>query len=334
MYQITLSHGSGGEMTQELIREVFLSGFDNPKLAEMDDSASLGDLAGQWCVTTDSFVVHPLFFPGGDIGRLAVAGTVNDLCMAGAAPVYLTAGFILEEGFGIADLRNIVDSMRQAATEAGVQIVAGDTKVVERGNADGIYINTAGLGRIPPGRRIRGSSARPGDSIIVSGPVGQHGAAILTARGELAIRGRLESDVRPVRRMTEALLRECPETHVLRDPTRGGLATVLNEIARQSAVSITVRESEVPVTRGVRSLCDLLGLDPLYLACEGQLVAFVPWPSASRAVAALRSLEEGREARAVGEVTSRGKGQVVLRTRAGGHRPLPMLAGEPIPRIC
>lgn len=321
-------------MTHELVRDVFLANFDNSKLAAMDDAAVLGDLAGQWCFSTDSFVVHPLFFPGGDIGRLAVTGTVNDLCMAGAAPVYLSAGFIIEEGFSVSDLRRIVDSMHQAACEAGVQIVAGDTKVVERGNADGIYINTAGIGRIPHMRRISGSAARPGDCIIVSGPVAQHGAAILTARGELAIRGRITSDVRPVRRMTEALLRACPETHVLRDPTRGGLATALNEIARQSAVTIVVRESEVPVAREVRSLCDLLGLDPLYLACEGQLVAFVPWPSASRAVAALQSTEEGREARTIGEVTGRGKAQVTLRTRAGGHRPLPMLAGEPIPRIC
>lgn len=334
MSQITLSHGSGGTLTRELIQQVFLAGIGNPVLEQQDDAARLSTPAGDWCFTTDSFVVRPLRFPGGDIGRLAVCGTVNDLCVSGAAPMFLSCAFIIEEGFPIEDLRRIAVSMHDSAAEAGVQIVTGDTKVVEKGLADGLYINTAGIGRIPPGRQVSGSMARPGDAVIVTGNVGQHGAAIVMARGELALRGRIESDVRPVGPVVEALIAACPEVHVMRDPTRGGLATTLNEIADQSHVSVVVREENIPIGAEVQSMCGLLGLDPLYLACEGRVVAFVPWPSVERVLSALHGVKDGRNARVIGEVSGRGQGQVVLRTTAGGHRPLPMLAGEPVPRIC
>ncbi|HCT36138.1 MAG TPA: hydrogenase expression/formation protein HypE [Firmicutes bacterium] len=346
---ISLSHGSGGELTHQLIDRVFMSKLGNPILAEMDDAARLRDSYCDWCFTTDSFVVKPLFFPGGDIGRLAVCGTVNDLCVAGAVPAFLSAGFIIEEGFETRRLHDVVDSMKEAALESGVQVVAGDTKVVEKGAADGLYINTAGIGKIPPGRKISASMARPGDAIIVSGTVGQHGAAVMLARGEMSFRGRIESDVNPLRALTNALLNACPEIHVMRDPTRGGLATVLNEIARQSAVSMLINEQSIPVSSEVDSICQLLGLDPLYLACEGRVVIFLPAPLASKALETLRRLPAGRKAAIIGEVSGRAQrwdggagwqgagrqvGQVVLKTTAGGYRPLPMLAGEPIPRIC
>jgi len=351
-------------MTYQLIERVFMSKLGNPILAEKDDAAKLRDSYCDWCFTTDSFVVKPLFFPGGDIGRLAVCGTVNDLCVAGAAPAFLSAGFIIEEGFETGRLHDIVDSMKEAALESDIQVVAADTKVVEKGSADGLYINTAGLGKIPPGRKISAYMARPGDAIIVTGTVGQHGAAVMLARGDMPFRGRIESDVNPVRSLTKALLEACPEIHVMRDPTRGGLATVLNEIARQSAVSMLINEQKIPVSSEVDSLCRLLGLDPLYLACEGRVVIFLPAPSASRALEVLHRLPAGRDAAIIGEVSGRAQrwngdagwggaglrdgqvrqggqlgqvgqvGQVVLKTTAGGYRPLPMLAGDPIPRIC
>jgi hydrogenase expression/formation protein HypE len=332
---IILGHGSGGKLTHDLVRRLFEPAFDNPALRAGDDAAAL-DLpaGGRLAMCTDSHIVTPLFFPGGDIGRLAVCGTVNDLAMVGARPLYLTAGFILEEGLPLETLRRVVKSMRVAAEDAGVSIVAGDTKVVERGKADGLFINTSGVGWVPEGRRVSGNQARPGDAVFVSGALGEHGMAVLAARGGLQLETDIESDVAPLNGLVEALLAACPETHVLRDPTRGGLATTLNEIAAQSGVSIVIEEGALPIGPAVEAACELLGFDPLYIANEGKLIAIVPPAEAEAALAALRAHPLGAGARCIGRVEKAPYGRVLLRTRIGGTRVLDVLAGELLPRIC
>jgi hydrogenase expression/formation protein HypE len=335
---IILGHGSGGKLTHELIRTVFGKWLSNPFLDQGDDSARLPLPDGQLSISTDAHVVKPLFFPGGDIGRLAVCGTVNDVAVLGAVPLYLTASFILEEGFAISDLDKIVQSMADAAREAGITIVAGDTKVVEKGKADGVYISTTGVGVIPNSRKmqISGSAAQEGDVILISGSLGDHGIAILSARNELAFEVALESDTAPLNGMIEALLEVAPDVHVLRDPTRGGLATTLIEIANQSKVDIAINEINIPVKEPVKAACEMLGFDPLYLANEGKLIIILPENQAQRAIEALRAHPYGRETSMIGRVSSAkdGSPEVTLLTPYGSTRMLTMLAGEILPRIC
>ena len=333
--QIVMGHGAGGRMSHQLIRNAFLSAFDNPALSAGDDAARLeSSLHETLAISTDSHVVFPLFFPGGDIGRLAVCGTVNDVSMLGARPLYLTAGFILEEGLPMETLQRLVASMKAAAEEAGVQIVAGDTKVVQKGKADGLYITTTGVGVIRPGLRIGGEQAKAGDAIILSGPIGDHGMAVLDARGELGFHSTIRSDVAPLNHLIEAMLNASTRIHVLRDPTRGGLATTLNEIATQSKVGILLDEEKIPVLPEVRAACEMLGFDPLYIANEGKLVAMVPQEDASSVLQAMRSTRYGEEAIIIGEVTSAPQGRVLLKTALGSTRVVDMLAGEMLPRIC
>jgi len=344
---IQMAHGSGGKLSHELIEGLFLPSFQNPVLAHLDDAAVLvvpgdgrqgGGLSRgsftRWAFTTDSYVVKPIFFPGGDIGRLAVAGTVNDLSMMGARPLWLSAGFILEEGFPRDHLERVVDSMRRTALEAGVQIVAGDTKVVERGGADGLFINTAGVGSIPEGVELSGANARVGDVVILSGPIGDHGIAVLSRREGLSFEVEVESDVAPLNHLVAAMVEACPRLHALRDPTRGGLATTLNEIARQSKVGIRIEEERIPVREPVRAACEMLGYDPLYVANEGKLVAFVPQEAAETVLQAMRKNPYGREAVVIGEVIEGPPGKVLLKTRIGGTRIVSLLTGELLPRIC
>ncbi|MBX6423718.1 hydrogenase expression/formation protein HypE [Thermosulfurimonas sp. F29] len=330
---VLLDHGSGGRATHNLIREVFLSAFSGGK--ELLDAALLGEVAGPLAFTTDGFVVDPIFFPGGDIGSLAVHGTVNDLAMAGAEPLYLSCGFILEEGLPLEELRRVVTSMARAARDLGIPIVCGDTKVVPRGKGDRIYITTTGLGRIrlsPPPHPER---IRPGDVVLVSGPVGEHGLAVLAAREGLPLTG-LKSDSAPVWPLVKVLLEKLgAELHALRDPTRGGLATTLNELAEEAGACFLVEEAEIPLSPAVRGGSEILGLDPLYLACEGRFVAVVSERAAPQALEILKSFPEAREARIIGRVEERkGRPPVILRTRVGGERVLPVLTGEPLPRIC
>jgi hydrogenase expression/formation protein HypE len=285
-------------------------------------------------LTTDSYVVRPLFFPGGDIGDLAVNGTVNDLSVAGATPLYLSAGFILEEGFGVADLNRVAESMRDAAAAAGVHVVTGDTKVVERGKADGCYINTAGIGVIERDVTLGVARARPGDAILVSGPIGDHGITIMLARGELDIEADVQSDTAPLNGLVAGLLDAVPGVRALRDATRGGVATILNEIAKAADVGVLVREDDIPVRAEVRGASELLGIDPMYVACEGRLVAVVPGDEADRAVAALRAHPLGEQAAVIGHVTAEQAGIVQLKTAFGGTRIVDLLVGDPLPRIC
>jgi hydrogenase expression/formation protein HypE len=329
---INLSHGAGGKATHTLIEAVFMEAFRNPLLEPLEDSAIVDGFA----FTTDSFVVTPLFFPGGTIGDLAVNGTVNDLAMCGARPRHLSAGFILEEGFPIADLRRITETMAAAAEKAGVQIVTGDTKVVQRGKGDGCYINTAGIGVLDRETRLSASAARPGDVVIVSGPIGEHGITIMLARGELDIEADLTSDTAPLSALTGLLLDACPDGQVrfLRDATRGGVATILNEMAEASKVSVVLEEDAVPVKTAVRGACELLGIDPLYVACEGRMVAVVAGPAADAALAALRSHPLGADAAVVGRIGEDPPGLVLLRTAFGGTRIVDVLVGDPLPRIC
>jgi len=332
--QIVLGHGSGGRMSHDLITGIFLSAFDNPILKTGDDAAPLDLQGAQLAVSTDAHVVTPLFFPGGDIGRLAVCGTVNDVAMLGARPLYLTAGFILEEGLPIETLRRVVASMQSAAEEAGVQVVAGDTKVVERGKADGLYITTTGVGLRRAGAHIGGAKAASGDVVILSGPIGDHGMAVLGARGELGFQSGIQSDVAPLNHLVEAMLDASPHIHVLRDPTRGGVATTLNEIAAQSKCCITINEQSLPVHADVSAACEMLGFDPLYVANEGKLLALVPKGDADQVLAAMHKTRYGEQAVIIGEVAAEPLGRVLLRTNLGTTRVLGMLAGEMLPRIC
>lgn len=333
--QIVMGHGAGGRMSHQLIQKAFLSAFDNPALRAGDDAARLESaLHSNLAISTDSHVVFPLFFPGGDIGKLAVCGTVNDVAMLGARPLYLTAGFILEEGLPMETLQRVVASMKAAADEAGVQIVAGDTKVVQKGKADGLYITTAGIGVIRPILTLGGAQAKVGDVVILSGPIGDHGIAVLDARGELGFESSVQSDVAPLNHLIEAMLDVSQHIHVLRDPTRGGLATTLNEIAAQSNVGILLKEEAIPVHRQVRAACEMLGFDPLYVANEGKLVAMVAPEEADSVLRAMRATRYGEEAVIIGEVTENPRGRVLLKTGLGSTRIVDMLAGEMLPRIC
>jgi hydrogenase expression/formation protein HypE len=332
---VVIGHGSGGRMTQGLIQGIFYPAFDNEALMRGDDSAVV-DIpgTGRIAVTTDSHIVSPLFFPGGDIGRLAVCGTVNDLAMVGARPLWLTAGFILEEGLSLETLRRVAESMKAAADEAGVAIIAGDTKVAERGKADGLFINTSGVGIIPFEREVGGARARPGDVVIVSGTLGDHGIAVMAARGQLRFEAEVVSDIAPLNGLAEAMFAICPEIAVLRDPTRGGLATALNEIASQSGVGIVLDEAAIPVRPAVASACELLGMDPLYVANEGKLVAVVPSGRADEILQSMKAHPLGKDARRIGEVAAEPVGRVLMRTLIGGTRIVDVLSGEMLPRIC
>lgn len=331
---IQLDQGSGGRATQELVGELFVKSLDNEYLRELNDSAVVTVPGGRIAMTTDSYVVDPVIFPGGNIGSLAVHGTVNDLAMRGAKPLYLTAGFILEEGLSRELLAQIVASMAAAAREAGVLIVAGDTKVVPRGKADKIFINTAGVGIVPPGLQIGGQYARPGDAVLINGTLGDHGLAVLCKREGLAFENEIRSDSASLYGLVAGMLEVCPTIHVLRDPTRGGVATTLNEIAQQSGVGIRLFEDSLPIREDVAGACELLGLDPLYVANEGKVLACVPSASAAAVLDAMRSNPHGKEACQIGEVVATDVGRVFLRTRIGGHRLVDMLRGEQLPRIC
>jgi hydrogenase expression/formation protein HypE len=332
--RITLAHGAGGKATQALIEALFLDAFANPMLEPLEDQAILTLDAARVAFTTDSFVVSPLFFPGGSIGELAVNGTVNDLAVAGARPVHLSAGFILEEGFPVAELRRVVDSMAQAAIDAGVTIVTGDTKVVQRGKGDGCYVTTAGIGVLERDVSLGAHRARPGDAVIVSGPIGDHGVTVMLARGDLDLHAELVSDTAPLYGPVSALLDATSAVRCLRDATRGGVATVLNEMARSSAVAVIIDEDALPVRPVVAGACELLGIDPLYVACEGRFVAIVAADAAQHALAALRAHPLSQGAAIVGRVGADPKGVVLLRTAFGGTRFVDVLVGDPLPRIC
>jgi hydrogenase expression/formation protein HypE len=344
---IRLAHGAGGKMMNDLIREVFAIPLDNPYLRQMADSAVVhraispmlsakyvarGDL--RFAISTDSYTVRPLIFPGGDIGSLAVHGTVNDVAMSGARPLWLTAGFILEEGLAMETLERVVRSMAAAASEAGVEVVAGDTKVVEQGHGDGMYINTAGVGIVPAGLEIGPGQARPGDVVLLSGTIGDHGIAVLSKREGLAFETDLVSDSAALNGLVGSLLAAAPHTHCLRDPTRGGLAAALNELAGTSKVGIEIEEAAVPVRPAVAAACEMLGFDPLTVANEGKLIAFVPPAEAESALEALRSHPLGEDAARIGVVTEEHAGMVLVSTGIGGRRVVDMPLGELLPRIC
>jgi len=335
---IRLDHGEGGAATHRLVHELFATRFHPSR--PLDDAAVLpaspaATAGSRLALTTDSFVVRPIFFPGGDIGKLSVVGTVNDLAVAGAEPLALTAGFVLEEGLPLADLERIVDGMAAAAAAVPVRVVAGDTKVVGRGEADRIFINTTGLGSVPAGRDLRSDSIRPGDRVLVSGPVGDHGTAVLAARGDLGISSTVQSDCACVLALARDLLAAAPHARCLRDPTRGGLATTVHELAESSGLTVVLDERAVPVRPEVRRLCDIIGMDPLYVACEGRLIAVVPADEADAALRALRGRPEGSAAAIIGTAEVLGRfGRLLLRTAIGGTRPMVPLEGAQLPRIC
>ncbi|MER7543239.1 hydrogenase expression/formation protein HypE [Actinomadura sp.] len=329
---VTLAHGSGGKATRTLVEAVFQEAFGNPLLDRLDDSARFAVNGADLAFTTDSYVVSPLFFPGGDIGDLAVNGTVNDLAVSGATPLHLSAGFILEEGFPISSLRRITESMRAAAEAAGVDIATGDTKVVQRGKADGCYINTSGVGVVgaPPAGELR-----PGDAVLVTGPIGEHGVTIMLARGELDLEADLASDTAPLNCLLADLASRCPgAVRRMRDATRGGVATVLNELAADAGLAVVVDEAAVPVRPAVRGACELLGIDPLYVACEGRAVVVVSPEATDAALAALRAHPLGADAEVIGRVHDDPPATVLLKTAFGGTRIVDLLVGDPLPRIC
>jgi len=329
---IQLSHGSGGRMMHQLIKDYFVPAFD---LESLHDSAVIDNLPqGRLAVTTDSYVISPYFFPGGDIGMLAVCGTVNDLSMAGAKPLYLTSGFIIEEGFPFDHLKIILDSMKAVSKKIGVKIITGDTKVVERGKGDGIFINTAGVGIVEEGIDIAPQNIRPGDKVILSGSIGNHGMSVMAQRSGISFEPQLLSDVRPLNSLVDAMLRKTKKIHVMRDPTRGGLATTLKELASASGLGILVNEDSINIIPGVTGACQLLGLDPLYIANEGILVAFVEGNDAEMLVEEMRKTEAGKDAAIIGEVVETPEKTVLLKTNIGGIRILDMLAGDQLPRIC
>ncbi|MCG8508719.1 MAG: hydrogenase expression/formation protein HypE [Rhodospirillales bacterium] len=332
--RVDLTHGSGGRAMAQLIEELFEASFDNEFLARRDDQAVFDVSKGRMAMTTDGFVISPLFFPGGDIGSLAIHGTVNDVAMAGAMPLYLSVGMILEEGFPLADLKRIVESMATAARDAGVLIVTGDTKVVEKGSGDGIFITTTGVGVVPDGVEVSANRARPGDRILVSGTMGDHGVAIMSKRENLSFDTEIQSDCASLNGMVEAIIEAAPGVHVLRDPTRGGLAAVLNEIALQSNVGVRVREADIPVRQEVHGACELLGLDPMYVANEGKMVVFCAAEDCDAVLAAMQSHPLGREAAVIGEVVEDSRNFVQMETAFGGNRIVDWLAGEQLPRIC
>jgi hydrogenase expression/formation protein HypE len=334
---VLLGHGSGGRLTADLIRRLFVPGFGSGVLTALEDQATVplpGHNGQRLAFTTDSFVVRPLFFPGGDIGRLAVYGTVNDLAVGGATPFYLSAAFILEEGLPLADLRRIVASMRAACAEACVTLVTGDTKVVDRGKGDGVFITTTGVGLVPEGRTLSISAARPGDRILLSGTIGDHGIAIMSVREGLEFETVLESDTAPLADLTRVMLESCPRIRCMRDPTRGGLSSAFNELAVASRVGVELDEAAIPIRSEVHAACELLGLDPLYVANEGKLIAVVPPEDATRVLEAMRAHSLGSNAATIGKVVAAHPDMVVMKSLVGGERVVTMLAGEQLPRIC
>lgn len=332
--KILLDHGSGGKISHSMFSELILPLFDNETLKQQDDGAVFEIKEGRLAFSTDSYVVDPIFFPGGNIGDLAVNGTVNDISMCGARPLYISVGLIIEEGLPVSDLKVVLETMAHAAKKAGVKIVTGDTKVVPRGKADKIFINTSGIGVIPEGINVSGSNARPGDKVIISGTIADHGITILSTREGLKFDSDIRTDSAPLNGMVQALVNSDCELHVLRDPTRGGLGTTLNEIAVQSNVGITINEQSLPVTGPVKGTCELLGFDPLYIANEGKLIAFVSPEDADKALEIIRADEFGKDAVIIGAVTDQKPGKVFLQTGIGGMRLVDMLVGEQLPRIC
>jgi len=331
---VLLAHGGGGRLTQQLIERMFLPQFGNPELARLHDGAELLIEGHRLAFSTDSYVVSPIFFPGGTIGDLAVNGTVNDLAMCGARPLYLSAGFIIEEGLPMEDLWNIVLSMQEGARRAGVSLVTGDTKVVDRGKGDGIFINTSGIGLIPEGVRIDPKRAQPGDKIILNGPLAMHGIAIMSVREGLEFETEMVSDTAPLNSLVECILNACRDVHVFRDPTRGGVASALNEIAGSASRGIRIAEEQIPITEDVRGACEILGLDPLYVANEGKLLAFVPPAECDKVLSAMRGHPLGGASTVIGEVTADHPGVVLMTSSIGGNRVVDMLSGEQLPRIC
>ncbi len=332
--EIVLAHGSGGRLSQQLLQRIVLPQFANALLAPQHDGAIFPIGGARVAFSTDSYVVNPIFFPGGDIGSLAVHGTVNDLAMCGARPLYLSCGFILEEGLPMADFWRVVQSMRAAAAAAGVQLVTGDTKVVDRGKADRIFINTSGVGIVPDGVDIAPMRARPGDAILISGTIAVHGIAIMSVREGLEFETEIASDSAPLNGLVEAILAACRDVHVFRDPTRGGVTSALTEIAQSARVGIHLDEARLPIDESVKGACEILGLDPLYVANEGKLLAIVPHESADKTLAAMRAHPLGRDAAIIGEVTADPPGVVLMKTRVGGTRIVDVLSGEQLPRIC
>lgn len=330
---VVLGHGSGGTLSHDLLRRLFLPELGRAAPRALDDSAVVTIDGERFALTTDSHVVSPLFFPGGDIGRLAICGTVNDLAMVSATPIALTCGFVIEEGLSFDVLQRVVASMKEAANEAGVYIAAGDTKVVQKGGADKLFINTSGIGKVSEGIDISGANAREGDVVIVSGTIGDHGIAVLSAREDLGFETTLESDVAPLNHLVKAMM-DAGEVHVLRDPTRGGLATSLVEISEQSNATIEIEEERLPVKPAVRAACEMLGFDPLLIANEGKLVAFVKENDAEKILDSMKKTKYGEDAAVIGKVIGEGKPQVRLRTSIGGTRLVEMLPGEMLPRIC
>ena len=332
--EIVLAHGSGGKLSQQLIQKLILPQFGNDLLNPLHDGAIFSVDGARLAFSTDSYVINPIFFPGGDIGTLAVHGTVNDLAMCGARPLYLSVGFILEEGMPIQDFWRIVQSMRQAADAAGVQLVTGDTKVVDRGKADKVFINTSGVGIVPEGVKIHPARARPGDKILLSGPIAVHGIAIMSVREGLEFETEISSDTASLAGLVETILAAGKDIHVLRDPTRGGVTSALSEIAQSAGVGMILEEAAIPITEEVKGACEILGLDPLYVANEGKLLAIVPPGEAGAVLAAMRSHPLATEATIIGEVTAEHPGFVLMKTRVGGTRVVDMLSGEQLPRIC
>ncbi len=331
--KILLAHGSGGKLAHDLVEKSFVKAFANPLLAKMDDSAVF-ELGGRLAFTTDSYVVSPIFFPGGDIGKLAVCGTVNDLAMSGAKPLYLSLSFIIEEGLTRSELNRIIDSTQKAAEEGGVKIITGDTKVVDQGSADKLFVNSAGIGIVPEGVDISGSNARPGDKVIISGTIGDHGIAVVSQREGLSFSTQLESDCAPLASLVADMLGVSPDIHCLRDPTRGGLATTLNELAKQSGVSIRIEEEKLPIREEVQAACEMLGFDPLYVANEGKLVAIVSAGDADRVLQVMKGNRYGKNATIIGEVAAEHPGRVAMKTSLGSSRIVDMLVGDLLPRIC
>jgi len=332
--KVLLDHGSGGKISHVMFSELILPLFENPELSKQDDGATLDVEGTKLAFSTDSYVVDPIFFPGGNIGDLAVNGTINDISMCGAVPKFISVGLILEEGLPVKDLRTILESMAIAAKKAGVKIVTGDTKVVPKGKADKIFINTSGIGVIPSRINVSGNNAKPGDKIIISGTIADHGITVLSSREGLKFDSEIKTDSAPLNRMVQSIIQSECDIHVLRDPTRGGLGTTLNEIASQSRVGINIDEQSLPVSGAVQGICELLGFDPLYIANEGKLIAFVPEKYADKALKLIQQDEFGKDAVIIGEVTKEDSGKVFLKTRIGGLRIIDMLTGEQLPRIC
>ncbi|MBI2906206.1 MAG: hydrogenase expression/formation protein HypE [Chloroflexi bacterium] len=331
--KVLLAHGSGGRLSHDLVQQCFVRLFTNPALERLDDSAIL-ECPGRLAFTTDSYVISPIFFPGGDIGKLAICGTVNDLSMVGATPQYISLGVIIEEGLPIEELQAVADSIQAAAEEASVQVVTGDTKVVNRGSADKLFINTAGIGRIAEGVDISGSNARPGDAVILSGSIGDHGIAVLSRREGLSFSTTLVSDCAPLNGLVADMLKASNQIRSLRDPTRGGLSTTLNELAERSKVGIRIEESAIPVKEAVRAACEMLGFDPLYVANEGKLIAIVAAEDADKVLEAMKGHKYGAEAAIIGQVVAEHGGRVVMKTLLGTSRIVDMLTGDLLPRIC